>query len=84
MLIFLCHFGGIDPDGWITSSTAFLMAFIFLEDLGLGLSLRLTCINKRKIVAGLSLVFISIVPTGFVLFSRSVAFWAPRFNLSYF
>ncbi len=42
VLIFLYHFGGFDFNGWITCSTTFLVAFIFLRGLSLdrGLSLR--------------------------------------------
>ena len=58
----------------MTSSTTFLIAFVFFKNLHLGLDLRLTYINKKAIVAELSLI-ISIVPTTFVFFDRFVVFW---------
>lgn len=64
--VFLCHFGSIDPSSWMSSSLAFLVVFVFLGGLGLGLSLKMTCITREQIVARLNLV-ISVVLTGFIL-----------------
>lgn len=54
ILVLLCHFGGIDSNGWMISLTAFLVAFVFLEGLGLSLSLKLTSISRKKIMTRLS------------------------------
>lgn len=80
ILILLYHFGGVDPRGGMTSSTAFWIAYIFLRGLGLGLSLRLICISRSEIMAKLSLV-ISMISTRFVFLSGSVALCAPRVGL---
>lgn len=78
----LYHFKGIDPSCWISSSTAFLIMFVFLRDLSLGLSLRLTCISKKGIIARLSLI-IPIVLTKYILPGGSVALWISEVNLLY-
>lgn len=61
---------------------AFLIVFVFLE--GLNLGLKLTYIGKRKIV-GLSLISILILPIGFdlVFFDWSILLWILRINLLY-
>lgn len=73
ILVFLCHFGGIDRSDWIISSTISLVTFVFLGDVDQGLSLRLTCISRKRILARLSLV-ISMIPTEFILLSEFIAF----------
>ncbi len=85
ILVFFCHFGGVDPSSWMTSSIAFWVVFVFFEslDLSLSLSLRLSYINRRRIMTRLSFVTISMVSTGFILLCGSVLFWAPGDNLSY-
>lgn len=57
--------------------------FIFFE--GLSLGLRLTSINRRKIVE-LSLISIRMLPIGlvFVFLGQSIALWVPGIDLSYF
>lgn len=82
ILVLFCHFGIVDLSGWITSLIAFLMAFVFLRSLDLGLSLRLTCINKRGIVAKFSLI-ISMVLNSFIFLSRPGALWVSGVNLPY-
>ena len=66
VLVFLGNLSGIDFRTWIASLAAF-MTFIFFG----GLGLRLTCINRQKVV-GFSLVFvfnpILILLTDFVFF----------------
>lgn len=55
------------------SLTISLVAFVFLRDLGLGLSLRLTYISKREIVAGFSLIIL-MIPIRCVFLGGFVAF----------
>ncbi len=71
ILVLFHHYSSINPSNWMTSSQVFLVTFIFLEGLGLGLSLKLTYISSRRFVARVSFV-ISMVPTGFVLFGGPV------------
>ncbi len=78
ILILLCHLCGIGFNDWVAFLTTFLVVFIFFGDLGLGLSLRLTCINRKRIVAGLSLISILMVLTGFVFLGGFVALWVPK------
>lgn len=82
ILIFFCHLSGINSSNWVSFLTVFLVAFVFFE----GLGLRLTCINKWKIVSRISFVSILILLIGFVLIFLSwyVAFWAFRVNFAYF
>lgn len=56
----------------------FLVAFVFLErlDPGPSLRLRLIFISKREIVAGLSLVT-PMFPARFIFPNEPVTFWAP-------
>lgn len=61
----------------------FLVAFVFLRGLDLGLGLKLTCISKKDIMK-LSFISILMVLAGFVFFGESVAFWAPGIDFPYF
>lgn len=65
IVILLCHLGDIDLSDEATSLTVFLIVFFFFRDLGLGL--KLTYISKSRIVAGLSLISILILPIDFYL-----------------
>lgn len=73
--VFVFHYNlnNIDLNGWIASSTAFLVAFIIFESL----DLRLTWISRRRIV-GLSfvLILILLISLIFIFFGqRRVVFW---------
>lgn len=83
IFILLYHFNGVNLSAGIISSTTFLVAFVSFGSLSLGLTLRLTCINRKGTVARLSFI-IPIVPTRFVLLGGPVALWAPGIDLSYF
>ncbi len=87
ILVFFSHFGDVDPNSWMTSLKTSLIVFVFFKSLGLdlGLSLKLTCISKRRIITKLSLISISMIAlilNKFALFGLSVIFWAYRVNLS--
>ncbi len=73
IVVLLCHPSDIDLSDEATSLTLFSIAFFFFRDLGLGL--KLTCISKSRIVAGLSLVSILMPSIDFqlVFFSWFVA-----------
>ena len=63
---------------------AFIIVFIFLKGLSLGLSLKLIYNDKRKIETGLSFISILMILTRFVFFGGSVALWVLRINLFFF
>lgn len=63
IFVFFSNFSGIDLNYWVTFWTISLMTFIFFEHL------KLTCIiSKSGMLYKLILVFILIIPTGFVFF----------------
>ena len=80
VLIFFCYLGGINPSGWIASTTT---AFIFLGSLGLRL------ISKKGIVRLILIFvlvrsFIAMLPKGVVLVffcKRPIVFWVPEIDL---
>lgn len=81
ILIFLCHFGNVNLSSWITSFSAFLVALVSLTDLGLSLSLRLICINRKSSVIKFSFVVL-MVPTGSIFLGEFMTLWIFSVNFS--
>lgn len=84
ILVLLCYFGDIDSSVRMTSFTIFLIAFVFLGGLGLSLNLRLTltCISRRGIVAGLSLIIL-MISAEFIPFGGFIALLTSGIDFSY-
>lgn len=82
ILIFLYNLSDIDSSDWITSLVIFFMEFVFLESLGL----KLTLISSRKILVWFILISILMLFIGFIFIflSYSTAFWIPGVNFAYF
>lgn len=83
VFVFLCNLSDIDFYGWMAFLTDFFITLIFFR--GLSLSLKLTCINRKRIIE-LTLVFIPIFSVSFVFIFlgwRPITLWALEVNLPY-
>lgn len=79
VLVLLCYFSGVYLSGWITLFLASLVALVLLENLGLGLTLRMTCISRRSNMVELSFIVLMILAK-FILFDKPITLWALSVN----